>query len=169
MDDKLGNLIKQKREEIGISQRELARIINVDNATISKIENGNVEKPSFEVLIKISKELNISIYKLMKYSNYEDIERLFYTSKYDEIYQNELLQDINENNLKNVISIIEDRIVIDIHKVLEQFKKDNINEKETIKLITACIPIEMHDELIYESENGNIVINLKNNPVTKQE
>lgn len=163
MNNKIGNLIKQKREEKNISQRELARRINIDNATISKIENGNIEKPSLEVIFKISKELNISIYKLMKYSDYKDIERLVYISKFDEIYQNELLQDINKNILKNIISVIDDRASIDIHKVLEQFKKNKINEEETIKLITACIPIEIDDKLIYESENGNIIINLKNN------
>ena len=163
MNNKIGNLIKQKREVKNISQRELARRINIDNATISKIENGNIEKPSLEVIFKISKELNISIYKLMKYSDYKDIERLVYISKFDEIYQNELLQDINKNILKSIISVIDDRASIDIHKVLEQFKKNKINEEETIKLITACIPLEIDDKLIYESENGNIIINLKNN------
>ncbi|MCH8489289.1 MAG: helix-turn-helix domain-containing protein [Oceanicaulis sp.] len=37
---KLGNKIRQVREERGYSQEQLANIMNVNRSTISKIENG---------------------------------------------------------------------------------------------------------------------------------
>ena len=38
----LGTMIKVAREKKGISQRELAKLVDVDNALISRIEKGIV-------------------------------------------------------------------------------------------------------------------------------
>lgn len=41
MNDKtLASLVKEAREKINISQRELSRITGIDNNTIAKIEKG---------------------------------------------------------------------------------------------------------------------------------
>lgn len=58
--------IKEKREEKGLSQIELSKISGVSKSNIGAIEIGVIKKPSFIDILKISKALNISIYKLFE-------------------------------------------------------------------------------------------------------
>lgn len=55
----LGGIIKEERKSKKITQRELAVLIGVDFSYISKIENGNSQTPSKEVLTKIANTLEI--------------------------------------------------------------------------------------------------------------
>mgnify|MGYP004589792045 CR=1 FL=1 len=71
-ENKLNDYIKEKREQLGISQRELARRIKIDNSTISYIETGRIKKPSISILVKISEELNLNIFELILMSCYEN-------------------------------------------------------------------------------------------------
>ena len=70
----LGRLIKNKREELGISQRALAREANMDCAEVSRIESGKRQKPNILYLKGISETLNISLIELMKLAGYSDVE-----------------------------------------------------------------------------------------------
>ena len=70
----LGELIKNKREELGISQRALAREVNMDCAEVSRIEAGKRQKPNILYLKGISETLNISLVELMKLAGYSDVE-----------------------------------------------------------------------------------------------
>ncbi len=72
--NKLGELIKGKREKLGISQRELARQVNMDCAEVSRIEAGKRQKPNILYLKGISELLNISLVELMKLACYSDHE-----------------------------------------------------------------------------------------------
>ena len=42
---KIGELIAENREKKGLSQRQLAKAINISNAELSKIESGEREVP----------------------------------------------------------------------------------------------------------------------------
>ena len=55
----IGNIIRNKREEKGILLRQLAAMIDVDTAIISKIERGE-RKARREQLIKIAKALELN-------------------------------------------------------------------------------------------------------------
>lgn len=68
--DFLKNLIVSRRELKNYSQRQLARRIGISNAAISDLEGGLIQKPSVEILIKISEELDVSISELLKTSGY---------------------------------------------------------------------------------------------------
>ena len=60
MNDKtLASLVKETREKIGISQRELSRRTGIDNNTLAKIEKGERKKPNVLSLRKISFLLNV--------------------------------------------------------------------------------------------------------------
>ena len=59
MEQSLGGRIKVLREEMGISQEALAKILSLDRATLSQIENGK-RSVKAEELPSISKALNIS-------------------------------------------------------------------------------------------------------------
>ena len=49
------------REAKGLSQEKLARLADVANNTIIKIEGGKNQNPTFDTLKKIAKALDISI------------------------------------------------------------------------------------------------------------
>ncbi|MDO4650835.1 MAG: helix-turn-helix transcriptional regulator, partial [Eubacteriales bacterium] len=55
----IGSRIRQRREEKGITQVDLAVVCQVTREQIQRIENGN-KRPSFEVLGAICQELNIT-------------------------------------------------------------------------------------------------------------
>ena len=72
----LASVVKEAREKIGISQRELSRITGIDNNTIAKIEKGERKKPNVLSLKKLSSVLNLSLEDLMELCEYskEEIE-----------------------------------------------------------------------------------------------
>lgn len=71
---KLGKVISQTREKLGISQRELARQANMDCAEISRIEAGKRLKPNVLYLKGIAETLGLSLVKLMELAGYNDID-----------------------------------------------------------------------------------------------
>lgn len=69
----LKDLIENGRIIKKISQRELARRIGISNTSVNDLERGRIKKPSIEMLVNISEELNISINELLKASGYEKL------------------------------------------------------------------------------------------------
>lgn len=67
----LKNLIENGRRIKKMSQRELSRRIGINHVSINDLERGRIQKPSVEILINISEELDISINKLLKAAGYE--------------------------------------------------------------------------------------------------
>lgn len=58
------NIIKQLRQEKGVTQEELGKILNVQKATISKYETGRV-MPDVPTILKMANFFNVSIYYLL--------------------------------------------------------------------------------------------------------
>lgn len=58
--------IKKLRETKGLSQEKLARLADVANNTIIKIEVGKNQNPTLDTLRKIAKALEISVDDLIK-------------------------------------------------------------------------------------------------------
>ena len=71
MNKKIGEIIKELRNEKGISLRKLAEIVNVSNVNILYIEKGRINT-SLPVLKGIAKALNYNIYKLLSLANMID-------------------------------------------------------------------------------------------------
>lgn len=63
---KLQTNIRKLREKKGLSQEKLARLADVANNTIIKIESGENQNPTLETLQKVAKALDISIDDLVK-------------------------------------------------------------------------------------------------------
>jgi len=59
--NKLGKKIKKLRNDLGLSQDELARQADVPYTTLTKIETGVIKKPSVYVVAKIAKALNTKL------------------------------------------------------------------------------------------------------------
>lgn len=64
--NKLGKKIKKLRNDLGLSQDELARQADVSYTTLTKIETGVIKKPSVYVVAKIAKALKITLDDLIK-------------------------------------------------------------------------------------------------------
>ena len=54
------------RETKGLSQEKLARLADVANNTIIKIEGGKNQNPTLDTLKKIAKALDVNIEELIK-------------------------------------------------------------------------------------------------------
>ena len=71
--EKIGKFILENRKKKNLTQSELAKRLKVSNHTISNWENGK-SMPSYELLIPLTKELNISITELINGEFYSDKE-----------------------------------------------------------------------------------------------
>ena len=58
--------LRKLREVKGLSQEKLARLSDVANNTIIKIEGGKNQNPTLDTLKKISKALEVSVDDLIK-------------------------------------------------------------------------------------------------------
>ena len=73
-DKTLASVVKDAREKLGISQRELSRRTGIDNNTLAKIEKGERKKPNVLSLRKLALILDLSLDELMKLANYDESE-----------------------------------------------------------------------------------------------
>ena len=62
---KIGEIIAEAREKAKLSQRQLAKIANISNAELSKIESGEREIPNPKTLRKISQHINVNYNEMM--------------------------------------------------------------------------------------------------------
>lgn len=59
MEETLGKVISNRRTELGITQRELARNVKISNSTVSRIENGDNITPDNDTLKAIAEFLRL--------------------------------------------------------------------------------------------------------------
>ncbi len=57
----LANNIKKLREAKGLSQEKLARLADVANNTLIKMESGENQNPTLDTLKKVAKALDVSV------------------------------------------------------------------------------------------------------------
>jgi transcriptional regulator with XRE-family HTH domain len=67
---KLGTLLRQKREEIGLSIRALGRETDIPDTTIMRIEQGSIASPSPALLAKLSERLEVPLSELYELAGY---------------------------------------------------------------------------------------------------
>lgn len=77
-----GKRLKQSRENLGISQEELARLVGTNKGAISGYENGKTN-PRQSIIVEFAKALNVSINWLI--------------TGYDNSIGNEFMDTINNN------------------------------------------------------------------------
>lgn len=128
----VGEVIAEARENKGLSQRQLAKMANINNSELSKIESGIRKEPSPKILRKISTIIDV---------NYSDLMYLiglglevtplnyFIKSHYSSLNAEEL-----ETAEINVLGSIEnsEKLVISCENNL---KKEDLTEQEKELLI----------------------------------
>lgn len=66
----LGQLIKNRREAIGLSQKKLGSACELSDSEIMKIENGVRKKPNWENLCRIAQALDFHPFELLLAAEY---------------------------------------------------------------------------------------------------
>lgn len=61
----LAKNVKRLREAKGLSQEKLARLADVANNTLIKMETGDNKNPTLETLVRVAKALDVSINELV--------------------------------------------------------------------------------------------------------
>jgi len=115
----LASLVKDAREKLGISQRELSRRTGIDNNTLAKIEKGERKKPNVLSLRKLALILDLSLDELMKLANYDESEFNIISNKI-----------INKENIDT--STIAGEL---INKFIDAFKYDVCARKIMVEFI----------------------------------
>ena len=65
LEKNIGEVITEAREKANLSQRQLAKLANINNSELSKIESGVRKEPSPKILRKISNVLDVYYSDLM--------------------------------------------------------------------------------------------------------
>ena len=128
----VGEVIAEARENKGLSQRQLAKIANINNSELSKIESGIRKEPSPKILRKISTIIDVNYSDLM-YMIGLGLEvtplNYFIKSHYSSLNAEEL-----ETAEINVLGSIEnsEKLVLSCEKNL---KKEDLTEQEKELLV----------------------------------
>jgi len=65
----IGDILKRKRADLNLTQRDLEEKSGVTQSMISKVEAGNADNVSIEILRKLAKALNCSVIELLPESD----------------------------------------------------------------------------------------------------
>ena len=114
----IGEVIAEAREKKGLSQRQLAKIANINNSELSKIESGIRKEPSPKILRKISNVLDVNYSDLMymiglgiEVSPLNPFIKDYYSKlKGDELNEAEVNVLGNKQNLEKLVLSCEEKL-----------------------------------------------------------
>src|SRR4051794_28209122 len=66
----LGQQLRTRREELGLSLRQLEKLTDVDNGTIARIEQGAFAAPAPDKLARITEALDLSLADVFALAEY---------------------------------------------------------------------------------------------------
>ena len=127
----IGNIFKEKREEIGITIEEVAKDLGIDAILIENLEDGNDKV--FKNILEVKTIINT-------YSKYLDIENLNLAEEYND-YLFEKTSKINPADIKERLSKIqikEEKAIKSPYTIVE---KEQSKEKKLIVLLFIFIVI----------------------------
>ena len=127
-----GEIIKRKREELGITAEKLGEMIGVTQAYVTMSET-NTTKPSKAFLEKVKEILNITAEEEKEIKEYEEFRRL------PEKFQKRLL--LLEKGLLSQYKALDTRGKNQFDKVIEEsslmFNDETISEEDKEKVLMA--------------------------------
>lgn len=147
----IGQIIAEAREIAGYSQRQLAKIANISNAELSKIESGEREIPNPKTLRKISKYINVN-YNDMMYMIGLGMEVSPLNPFIKNYYSKMNLEKLEDAEINVLGSIMNLKQLVDSCK--ENLNKKDILEQEKVLLLHTIEDTE------YQINTSNEIINL---------
>ena len=118
LEKNIGEVIAEAREKKGLSQRQLAKLANINNSELSKIESGIRKEPSPKILRKISNVLDVNYSDLMymiglgiEVSPLNPFIKDYYSKlKGDELNEAEVNVLGNKQNLEKLVLSCEEKL-----------------------------------------------------------
>lgn len=147
----IGEVITEAREKANLSQRQLAKLANINNSELSKIESGVRKEPSPKILRKISNVLDVNYSDLMymiglgiEVSPLNPFIKDYYSKlKGDELNEAEVNVLGNKQNLEKLVLSCEEKL----------------NDKSIIESERELLQITIEDTK-YQINTQNEIINL---------
>lgn len=147
----IGEAIAKARESKGLSQRQLAILVGISNAELSKIESGEREIPNPKILKKISKHINL---------NYNDMLDMIglgtqittlnpFIRNYYENLRGDKLEDAW---MMAKASINNNKIMIDA--LNQELVRDDLSEEERERAI------ETKQDLEYQNVTNTLIVGI---------
>ena len=118
LEKNIGEVITKAREKANLSQRQLAKLANINNSELSKIESGVRKEPSPKILRKISNVLDVNYSDLMymiglgiEVSPLNPFIKDYYSKlKGDELNEAEVNVLGNKQNLEKLVLSCEEKL-----------------------------------------------------------
>lgn len=159
----IGEVIAEAREKKGLSQRQLAKIANINNSELSKIESGIRKEPSPKILRKISNVLDVNYSDLMymiglgiEVSPLNPFIKDYYSKlKGDELNEAEVNVLGNKQNLEKLVLSCEEKL--NDEKILDTEKELLLNtiEDTRYQINTQIEIINLIQSLKVKERNKN--------------
>ena len=127
------DLIREKRQELGLTYEQLGNLVGVGKSTVRKWETGMIENMRRDNIISLAKALHISPSLLMGWNINENADKY---SKEEEKHIEDL-RKLNDLGKHKVISYTKD--------LLDNYKYNN-----------HLAPIAAHDDNLSEEEKENM-------------
>lgn len=118
------NIIKNRRKELGLTMKEVAKAVGVSEATVSRWESGEIGDMKRSRIAALAKVLKISPNIIMGWKDEEDFKlgNLLSTNNEDMITLVNKIANLSEDKLANLKDIFEDILQMD-DKQIAQLKK----------------------------------------------
>ena len=120
---KLGKLIEERRKEMGLSIRELAKIIDISHTELLNIEKGKRLKINFIILIKLCNVLDLNFIECLMLSGHFEEKNKYKTFEVT-------IKKVKENKIK--IDAINKEKVLEVVLNYLMEEQDNLEENEDI-------------------------------------
>lgn len=143
------SLLKNAREQKGFKTRELAQLVNIDQALISKFESGT-RKPTKDQIIKLSQLLEID-YETLMIAWLK--EKILYEIGDEEFALKALL--LAEQEIQNNTKKINSSLLSSIQAVLDEIEKLRIKIQDFNHFEQRQISKTLELEYIFESIHAN--------------
>lgn len=121
------DIIKKRREELGITQKDVAKVVGVTEATVSRWESGDIGDMKRSRIAALAKVLRISPNVIMGWKDDEDFQlgNLLSTDDDDLITLINKITNLPHEKFVSLKDIIDDILIMDKNQIkqLEKFIK----------------------------------------------
>ena len=111
----IGDKIRKFRLEKGINQVDFVAALDIDRSSLSKIENNKL-KPGRELLIKMSKELNVSLDWLTSEQDHKELAK---AQNEDEAMLLYAYRNLPEDEAQTILKLL-------LQRTQKENKKNNV-------------------------------------------
>ena len=147
----IGEEIAKAREKASLSQRQLAKLIGISNAELSKIESGEREIPNPKILRKMSKHIDLNYYEMLRIIGLG--AKGTPLNPFIENYYKNLMGDELDNAWMMAKSSIKNNDVI-IKSINKQLENKKIDQEMKDNLIDTL------QDLTYQNETNQMIIDI---------